>query len=145
MQTISLGTWQFEYNEAGNEIRLFINCFDSDAVMFVLNAKNITSVLETLDKPETHRMTLVGQKMVPQTWMAFLSDLNDWESELDGEGDDQGKFNYSLNQDDLSAYCEGPRRAFVLQFEDDSERRGLASTLWDYWAVDHLLLEAGNA
>lgn len=138
MQSIELGMWQLEYNEAADEIRFFVNPFDRDAVLFSLTKANLTGFLEKLDQPETHRITLTGQPVLPQAWVAWAAEIND------GEEDEQGHFNYVLNADDLTRYYNGPKRAFVININDSADRRNLASMLWEYWATEHILWQADN-
>jgi hypothetical protein len=133
---VNLETWEFDYNEAHDEIRLFVNGYSHDAVIFSLNKTTITSFLETIDRPEAHKVTLTAQPMVPQRYTESNNRRENWDF-----FSEDGAFNYGISQDDLSEFHQGPKRAVTLYF-DRNDVAYLSKMLWDFWATDHLLLEA---
>lgn len=134
MQTVELGVWEINYNESENAIRLFVNCWDRDAVIFRLDKTNIVSFMEVLDRADTEQVSLTGQPMKPIE--SVLVEEGEW-----GE-DDIYECNYELRTEDITKFYDGELHDYIVKFAEPFDRRVLSSVLWDYWALDHLLAEA---
>jgi hypothetical protein len=76
--------------------------------------------------------------MVPQE--QFLTEEGGMTEDGDYE-EDLYSTNYEVDNADLSGFYDGEASSYELLFEDSMDRRLLSSSLWEFWALDHILAE----
>lgn len=138
MQSITLGTWQFHYNEASNALRLFLNSGgQNDAALFAITPENVYEVLEALSDESTQFLQFIGQPMKPE-YALVLSMEDAYEVDTVWEAV------YNSWEDDLSKGFNGEPKPYILVFEE-RDREMLLASLYEEPALEHLTLQADMA
>jgi hypothetical protein len=138
MKTVRTGFWEMQYSEAEDAIRILVNGFSREAVLFRLTKDNVSGFLSALDADTPVPVILQGQPMVPQE--QFLTEEGGMTEDGDYE-EDLYSTNYEVDNADLSGFYDGEASSYELLFEDSMDRRLLSSSLWEFWALDHILAE----
>jgi len=134
MQTVSPGDWVVSYSETENALRLFVNGWSREAVLFRITKDNVVAVMEFLDSSSTEGLVLVGQPMASQEHV--LVEEGDWEN------DDVYEPNYDSQDEHLTKFYRGESQEYLLKFNDPRDLTILSVSIWEHWALDHLLAEA---
>lgn len=136
MKTVSLDMWELLYKEGSNELRLFVNSMDASAVLFSLTPGNIDAFLETMMTENADHFVLPGQAMVPVKSTTYFIDYGD----VDGEyGYEETELNYTLRNDDLSAFKVGEVEDYKVELDEET-RRMFVYTLWQEASLEWLSL-----
>lgn len=135
MKAITLGTWQFQYNEASNTLRLFLNSGSvKDAALFTITPEGVYSWLEALSDSSTEAMQLMGQPMKAEYEMVMsMEDPYEVETVMEAV--------YNMWEDDLSKGFNGDVQEYMLTFEG-RDREMLLASLFEEPALEHLTLQA---
>lgn len=134
MKTVSLEMWQIYYKEATNELLLFVNPYDRNAVLFSLTPANINSFLEKVLTEGQKRFVMNGQPLIPITTIVEYE-----ETDIFGE-EEVVRFNYEVTADNLIPFRSGEETSFSVEFPDEWSRRMLASDLMEHPATDWMTL-----
>lgn len=134
MQTVAPGDWVVSYSEPENALRLFVNGWSREAVLFRITKDNVVPVMEFLDGSSPEGLVLLGQPMVSQEHV--LVEEGDWET------DDFYAPNYDSQDETLTKFYRGEPQEYLLKFNDSRDLAMLSVSVWEHWALDHLLAEA---
>lgn len=142
MKTIDLGMWELQYKEATNELLLFVNPFDKEAVMFSLNAGNINSFLEKVSTVGQKRFVMNGQPMLPLEVVYPEHEVDDFDDDdfIGRAGANLPDVNYHLSDADLSPYKVGPEEPYSVEFDSETTRKMIELDVWNHPASEWLSL-----
>lgn len=140
MKTLPLGSWEMEYVEAEDAIRLLAVGDRNETVLFRLTKDNISGFLTAIDNRAEGKFVLSGQPMKPQEHV--LVSEGDYADDDFYAEDDYYALSYEIRNGDLSKFYDGEEQEYTVVFEYEDEQRSFVSMMWAYWAIDHLIAEA---
>lgn len=140
MEQVELGTWLIQYNESTESLRVLIN----NEYLLELTSENIEDVLDTMENAASEDLTavLTIQPMIEQVLIKAHSAKE--QILIPGIVEDsteysETKLNYTLNDNDLTAFYAGDVEDVEFDFGTSHDALSLYHELLDHPAAQRMM------
>ncbi|MBC9705965.1 MAG: hypothetical protein H9W81_13535 [Enterococcus sp.] len=129
MAQATLEQWETSYNEKSNTLRVLIN----GEYLLNLTDSSVEKFLNSIEAMESEDAPILVpvQPMSPQTAEEDIFDEETFEYI-------EGKFNYTLSDDDLSEFFAGEHEELELEFDSLRDARNLYNAILDHPASEYI-------